>query len=180
MGGILEVADVPGFLGNLKEMYERADAEGGVWRSFVALWWDRLGTQQVSVADLYELALQSGIPLARGTSTPSEPASAKRSGVCAIESTQPAANGCASGMRALRTESSAGRWRSLSIAEHVHRMLVGLVGLIRGRNQQCQVGLRRGPPEAHLKKPWKIKAPVGLVGLVGLFHPFTCARMRAR
>jgi hypothetical protein len=37
-----------------------------VWRSFVALWWDRFGTQQVSVADLYELALQSGIPLARG------------------------------------------------------------------------------------------------------------------
>ena len=29
MGGILEVAGVPGFLGNLKEMYERADAEGG-------------------------------------------------------------------------------------------------------------------------------------------------------
>ena len=28
MGGILEVAGVPGFLGNLKEMYERADAEG--------------------------------------------------------------------------------------------------------------------------------------------------------
>jgi putative DNA primase/helicase len=66
MGGILEAAGVPGFLGNLKEMYERADAEGGVWRSFVALWWDRFGTQQVSVADLYEHALQSGIPLARG------------------------------------------------------------------------------------------------------------------
>ena len=28
MGGILEVAGVPGFLGNLKDMYERADAEG--------------------------------------------------------------------------------------------------------------------------------------------------------
>ena len=47
MGGILEVAGVPGFLGNLKEMYERADAEGGVWRGFVGLWWDRFGTQQV-------------------------------------------------------------------------------------------------------------------------------------
>jgi hypothetical protein len=66
MGGILEVAGVAGFLGNLKEMYERADAEGGVWRGFVALWWDRFGTQQVSAADLYELALQASIPLARG------------------------------------------------------------------------------------------------------------------
>ena len=48
MGGILEVAGVPGFLGNLKDMYERADAEGGVWRAFVGLWWDRFGTQQVA------------------------------------------------------------------------------------------------------------------------------------
>jgi putative DNA primase/helicase len=66
MGGILEVAGVPGFLGNLKEMYERADAEGGVWRAFIGLWWDRFGTQQVGAADLYDLALQSSIPLARG------------------------------------------------------------------------------------------------------------------
>jgi len=66
MGGILGVAGVPGFLGNLKEMYERADAEGGVWRSFIALWWDRFGTQPVTSADLCELALQCGIPMARG------------------------------------------------------------------------------------------------------------------
>ncbi len=49
MGGILDVAGVPGFLGNLKDMYERADAEGGVWRGFIALWWDRFGTQPVSI-----------------------------------------------------------------------------------------------------------------------------------
>ena len=66
MGGILEVAGVPGFLGNLKDMYEKADAEGGVWRGFVGQWWDRFGTQEVSAADLYELALQSSIPLAKG------------------------------------------------------------------------------------------------------------------
>jgi hypothetical protein len=66
VGGILDVAGVPGFLGNLKEMYERADAEGGVWRSFVALWWDRFGTQPVTSADLCELALQCSIPMARG------------------------------------------------------------------------------------------------------------------
>jgi hypothetical protein len=66
MGGILEVAGVPGFLGNLREMYERADAEGVVWRGFVGLWRDRFGTQQVGAADLYDLALQASIPLARG------------------------------------------------------------------------------------------------------------------
>jgi phage/plasmid primase-like uncharacterized protein len=66
MGGILEVAGVPGFLGNLKEMYEAADAEGSIWRGFVGLWWDRFGTQQVSAADLYDLALQCSLPLAKG------------------------------------------------------------------------------------------------------------------
>jgi putative DNA primase/helicase len=66
MGGMLEVASVPGFLGNLNDMYERADAEGGAWRGFVGLWWDRFGTQQVSGADLYELALQCSLPLAKG------------------------------------------------------------------------------------------------------------------
>jgi hypothetical protein len=66
MGGILEVAGVPGFLGNLKEMYEAADAEGSIWRGFVSLWWDRFGTQQVSTADLYDLALQCSLPLAKG------------------------------------------------------------------------------------------------------------------
>jgi putative DNA primase/helicase len=66
MGGILEVAGVPGFLGNLKEMYERADAEGGVWRSFVALWWQRFGTAEVGSSDLYELATASEPPLPLG------------------------------------------------------------------------------------------------------------------
>jgi putative DNA primase/helicase len=66
MGGILEVADVPGFLGNLEEMYERADAEGAAWRGFVAQWWERFGTAEVGVADLFELAQQSELRLARG------------------------------------------------------------------------------------------------------------------
>ena len=66
MGGILEVAGVPGFLGNLKEMYERADAEGAAWRGFVAQWWERFGTAEVGVADLFELAQQSELRLARG------------------------------------------------------------------------------------------------------------------
>ena len=54
------------FLGNLSDMYEAADAEGGVWRGFVAQWWERFGTAEVGVADLYELALESELPLAKG------------------------------------------------------------------------------------------------------------------
>jgi putative DNA primase/helicase len=66
MGGILEVAGVPGFLGNLREMYQRADTEGAAWRAFVGLWWERFGTRSVAAADLYDLALQCSMPLARG------------------------------------------------------------------------------------------------------------------
>jgi hypothetical protein len=62
----------------------------------------------------------------------------------------------------------------------MHLEPVGLVGLIRGRNRRCRVGLSRGQPEAHLKKPWKIKARVGLVGLVGLFYPYAYAHTRVR
>jgi hypothetical protein len=36
IGGTLEVAGVPGFLGNLREMYETADADGAIWRVFIA------------------------------------------------------------------------------------------------------------------------------------------------
>ena len=66
MGGLLGVAGVPGFLGNLDETYETADAEGGVWRAFVGQWWERHGTAEVGVTDLYELALESELPLAKG------------------------------------------------------------------------------------------------------------------
>jgi hypothetical protein len=67
MGGILKVAGVPGFLANLDEMYEAADAEGAVWRTFVGLWWDRYGTGEVSTKDLHEVALACEPPLPLGT-----------------------------------------------------------------------------------------------------------------
>jgi hypothetical protein len=35
MGGILGVAGVPGFLGNLEELMEGSDTEGGAWRAFI-------------------------------------------------------------------------------------------------------------------------------------------------
>ena len=36
IGGVLEVAGIEGFLGNLDEMMEASDSEGAVWRSFVS------------------------------------------------------------------------------------------------------------------------------------------------
>ena len=68
MGGILQVAGIDGFLANLDEMMEASDAEGAMWRSFVALWWDRFGTAEVGSGDLYELALVSepALPLGAG------------------------------------------------------------------------------------------------------------------
>lgn len=55
MGGILELAGVPGFLGNLDAFYDASDAEGAQWRAFVAAWWSEWETREVKVADLYGL-----------------------------------------------------------------------------------------------------------------------------
>ena len=56
LGGILHVAGVPGFLGNLDEVMEASDSEGGTWRAFIQLWWDRFGSADVSVSDLIGFA----------------------------------------------------------------------------------------------------------------------------
>ena len=57
IGGVLEVASIPGFLGNLDEMMEASDGEGAGWSVFIAAWWDRFGTAQVGTADLFEVVL---------------------------------------------------------------------------------------------------------------------------
>jgi putative DNA primase/helicase len=63
IGGILETAGIPGFLGNLEEMMAAADAEGDAWTAFITAWWDRFGTAEVGTADLFELALACDPPL---------------------------------------------------------------------------------------------------------------------
>jgi len=57
LGGVLEVASIPGFLGNLDEMLEASDSEGAAWNAFITAWWDRFGTAQVGTADLFDVAL---------------------------------------------------------------------------------------------------------------------------
>ncbi len=56
MGGILDVAGVPGFLDNLTAFYEAADVEGAAWRQFVARWAEAQGSNKVGVGDLFTLA----------------------------------------------------------------------------------------------------------------------------
>jgi putative DNA primase/helicase len=59
LGGILEVAGIPAFLGNVLEFYEASDQEGASWNAFVKIWDHHFGTTAVGVADL--------LPLARAT-----------------------------------------------------------------------------------------------------------------
>jgi hypothetical protein len=67
IGGILEHIEVNGFLGNLREFYEVADAEGETWRAFVEGWWERFGTEKVGAAVLFALAVETeGMDLGHG------------------------------------------------------------------------------------------------------------------
>jgi hypothetical protein len=55
IGGILAAADIEGFLGNLEKLYATADAEGTMWRDFVAAWWQAHRERPVRVSELVEL-----------------------------------------------------------------------------------------------------------------------------
>ena len=87
VGGVLEVAGIEGFLGNLDEMMEASDSEGAAWRRFVAAWWDRFGTARSAPAICSSMRqiCDPPLPIARrqrpGTAGP---ASAWRSRRCAI------------------------------------------------------------------------------------------------
>ena len=55
MGGVLSVAGVDHFLGDLSSFYEDADQEGADARAFLARWWEAFQTRQVGVAQLFPL-----------------------------------------------------------------------------------------------------------------------------
>ena len=67
IGGILEVAGIEGFLGNLDEMMAASDAEGSAWAAFVNGWWSRYGTAEVRSGDLYEVAVTAEPPIPLGS-----------------------------------------------------------------------------------------------------------------
>jgi hypothetical protein len=63
LGGVLHVAGIDGFLGNLSDFYDEADAEGAIWRAFVARWWERYHESEVGVAELWRLLSDAEDPL---------------------------------------------------------------------------------------------------------------------
>jgi len=67
MGGVLQVAGIDGFLGNLDQVRKASDSEGAAWRSFVTAWWDRFGTAEVTTADLFDVAILSELDLGSGS-----------------------------------------------------------------------------------------------------------------
>lgn len=64
LGGVLDVAGVPGFLGNLSEFYSSADEETATWQAFISAWWNRFDNRSVGVADLWSLINAEGSPRA--------------------------------------------------------------------------------------------------------------------
>ena len=62
VGGVLETAGIGGFLGNLQELYERANEERAAWVAFVGAWWDTFGSAPTLVKDLFPLVAESEIP----------------------------------------------------------------------------------------------------------------------
>jgi DNA primase len=63
LGGVLGVAQIPGFLGNLNELYENADADGQMWREFIAAWWENFHRTPQKVSDLNRLCEQHDLML---------------------------------------------------------------------------------------------------------------------
>lgn len=52
IGGILDVAGIPGFLASLDQLYEAADIEGQMWREFTGAWWEAFRDQPKKVGEL--------------------------------------------------------------------------------------------------------------------------------
>ena len=56
MGGILEVAGVPGFLGGRERLHAEADSETTEWAALTERWWSSYGPRAVTAKDLFEVA----------------------------------------------------------------------------------------------------------------------------
>jgi hypothetical protein len=61
MGGILEVASVPGLLANARAFRAARTDKVSEWRAFVASWWQEYGEREVGVAELFTLATEQNL-----------------------------------------------------------------------------------------------------------------------
>jgi hypothetical protein len=55
VGGILEHAEIPGFLEDTDKLYEAADVESQEWREFVSAWWAKFTSRWLSTGELLSL-----------------------------------------------------------------------------------------------------------------------------
>lgn len=118
VGGVLGVAGVDGFLGNLDRMYEQADMETPVWTAFVEAWRAHFGEQEVTAAAVIEAtAGQSPTQVRLRDALPGEVVDAKperrsRALGIALAHREDRRYG-SSGLRVVRagTEQRAVRWR---------------------------------------------------------------------
>ena len=63
MGGLLEVAGVPGFLSNREALHTESEQQIGTWRDFCEVWAQANGTEPTTVKDLLELAIHKDLLL---------------------------------------------------------------------------------------------------------------------
>ena len=70
MGGILQSAGIPGFLGNMNEFYDETDTDGALWRRVVMVWWRELGRAPAGVKQLFRLLDKNEVGLDLGTGSP--------------------------------------------------------------------------------------------------------------
>ncbi len=66
IGGILAVAEIPGFLGNLNDAYAHADAESDDTRILIEAWWATERNRAVTAAEIFPVVIQHSIPLDLG------------------------------------------------------------------------------------------------------------------
>lgn len=61
MGGILELAEVPGFLGNLTDLREHAQAENDQMHAFLLAWYEQHGSTAIKARDVGQAAETLGV-----------------------------------------------------------------------------------------------------------------------
>ena len=55
VGGMVDFAGIPGFLGNLNDLYDKADESGAEWEGFLSAWHAHHGEDPITVAELTKL-----------------------------------------------------------------------------------------------------------------------------
>lgn len=63
MGNILDAIGVPGFLGNVNDIYEQSDVETAMWTNLVDIWWNTHGSADVIASEVYKIVVDNEIAI---------------------------------------------------------------------------------------------------------------------